>query len=361
MERIAAVGTAKGLFLIDDAGLRGPLFPGERVPAVAVAPDGRMIAASVSDFFGPTIRLSDDMGETWTEHDERVIAFPEGLEWRDFFGGNEVKPAALKQVWQLKFGAEPGVVWAGTEPAALWKSEDGGKSFSMVRSLWDHPHRAEWMPGGGGEGLHTILIDPDDPARMHIAVSAAGVYRTDDGGSTWKACNSGISSPMTEGPPPEFGQCVHKVDRDAVNPDRLFLQNHGGLYRSDNRGDSWEPIANDVPSDFGFPMVTHSRQAETAYCIPLAYEGRWTPEGKCAVYRTADGGKSWAPLTNGLPQNNAFVTVLRDGFCRDDGDPMGLWFGTRSGHVFRSDDEGESWTTAAELLPDVLCVRAIVR
>jgi photosystem II stability/assembly factor-like uncharacterized protein len=201
---------------------------------------------------------------------------------------------------------------------------------------------------------------------LHVAISTGGVYRSDDGGASWQARNLGIANPVGVDEAPEFGQCVHKVSRDAEDPDRLFLQNHGGLYRSDDRGDSWVSIAEGVPSDFGFPMVSHPRQGRTAYVIPLDYDlGRCVPEGKARVYRTTDGGSSWTALSQGLPQQNAFLTVLRDGFCADaparDDVPVGLWFGTRSGHVFRSDDEGESWRCAAEYLPDVLCVRAVTR
>ena len=357
------MGTAKGLFLLDETSdgtpARGPLFPGERFPAVAIAEDGRMIAASVSEHWGPTLRLSDDFGETWTEHDERAIAFPEGLTWTDHWS-HETKPAAVVQVWQLQFG--PGdVVYAGTEPAALFRSTDRGRTFELVRGLWDHPHRDQWFPGGGGLGLHTILQDPRDPAnRLHVAISTGGVYRTDDGGETWMPRNAGIAHAGAPDDDSEYGQCVHKIDRDAADPDVLFAQNHGGLYRSADRGDSWQSIADGVPSDFGFPMVTHRSKGDTAYVIPLDYDlGRCVPEGRCRVYRTRDAGGSWDALGDGLPQEHAYLTVLRDGFCADGGEPLGLWFGTRSGHVFRSFDEGDSWTTAAQYLPDVLCVRAV--
>lgn len=358
MERRAAVGTAKGLFLIDGDGQRGPFFPGERVPAIAMGTDGRVVAASVSEHWGPTLRLSDDFGETWTEHDERSIAFPPGLTWTDHWSG-ETKPATVTQVWQLALA--PGDdIWAGTEPAALFRSTDGGKTFDLVMGLWDHPHRDQWFPGGGGLALHTILFDPRDAQRMHVAVSAGGVYRTDDGGETWVARNKGVAGAVGPDEDTEFGQCVHKVDRDAGDPDVLYLQNHGGLYRSDDRGDTWVSIAEGVPSDFGFPMVTHRHRPGTAFVIPLDYDlGRIVPEGRCRVYRTADRGASWESLTAGLPQDGAFLTVLRDAFCADTADPMALWFGTRSGHVYHSEDEGEHWRCAAELLPDVLCVRAV--
>lgn len=356
---MAAVGTAKGLFMIDGEEVRGPLFPGERFPAVAFGADGVLLAASVSEHWGPTFRRSDDCGQTWTEHDERVIAFPEGLEWTDHWSG-QTKPAAVVQVWQLLRAGGTDTVYAGVEPGALFRSTDGGRSFELMRGLWDHPHRPQWYPGGGGLAVHTILVDPRDPARLHVAVSTGGVYRTDDGGDTWQARNKGVAGVVGVDTESEFGQCVHKVVRDAEDPDVLYMQNHGGLYRSADRGDEWTSIANGVPSDFGFPMVAHRARGGTAYIIPLDYDlGRCTPEGKCRVYRTTDGGHSWEALEKGLPQKGAFITVLRDAFCGDGGDPFGLWFGTRSGHVFHSADEGESWRMAAEYLPDVLCVRAI--
>jgi photosystem II stability/assembly factor-like uncharacterized protein len=359
MTRRAAVGTAKGLFFLEDGEQRGPVFPGERIPAVAMAQDGTVVAASVSEHWGPTLRISDDFGHTWTEHDERAIAFPPGLEWTDH-GRNETKPASVVQVWQLVI-APSGDIYAGTEPAALFKSTDGGRSFALVEGLWNHEHRPQWFPGGGGLGLHTILLDPRDEQRIHVAISTGGVYRSDDGGETWIARNKGVASAVGPEEESEFGQCVHKVDRDAGDPDVLFLQNHGGLYRSPDRGDTWQSIAEGVPSDFGFPLVTHRHKGDTAYVIPLDYDlGRCVPEGKARVYRTTDAGASWEPLGTGLPQQDAFLTVLRDGFCTDGADPLGLWFGTRSGHVFSSADEGEHWTREAEYLPDVLCVRAVV-
>ena len=355
----AAIGTTKGLFLIDDEEVRGPLFPGEKFAAVAFDRDGFMLASSTSEHWGPTVRRSEDYGETWTEHDERVIAFPEGLEWTEHWSGTS-HPAAVVQVWQLTAPDAGDTMYAGVEPASIFRSTDRGKTFELMRGLWDHPQRSEWYPGGGGLALHTILIDPRDAKRIHVAVSTGGVYRTEDGGETWQARNSGVQGVYGVDPNSEFGQCVHKVGRDAANPDVLYLQNHGGLYRSDDNGDSWTSIADGVPSDFGFPLVAHPSRPQTVYIIPLDYAlGRATPEGRCRVYRTTDAGSSWEPLEKGLPQKNAFITVLRDAFCGDGGDPLGLWFGTRSGHVFHSADEGESWRTAAEYLPDVLCVRAI--
>jgi photosystem II stability/assembly factor-like uncharacterized protein len=350
---VVAVGTAKGAFLFSDDGVQGPFCRGDRVPSFLIdtrSDPPRMIAGTVSDHWGPVVRTSDDMGRTWSEPEQRSLRFPPDTD------------ASLVQVWQLQPGGPSGdVIYAGVEPAALFRSDDRGETWSMVRGLWDHPHRAQWQPGGGGLGLHTILVDPRDPAQMHIAISAGGVYRTDDGGTTWEARNNGIRSADQSTDFPEFGQCVHKVVRDPADPDRLYAQNHGGLYRSDDRGDTWVDIARGVPSDFGFAMVGHARESGTAYVIPLdSAEYRCVPDAQCRVYRTVDAGDSWAPLAKGLPDDHAHLTVLRDAFTHDGGDPLGLYFGTRTGQVYGSEDEGETWELLAEYLPPVLCVRAAI-
>ena len=363
-QAIAAVGTQKGLFFVDGDthAVKGPHFPDERFPAVEVSPDGAVIAASVSEHWGPTLRRSTDFGETWTEHDERAIAFPEGLEWTDHWS-HQTQPAAVVQVWQLRRSPhDANTIYAGTEPAAIFKSTDNAQTFQLNTGLWNHEHRPQWFPGGGGLGLHTIDIHPADPNTIHVAISTGGVYRTDDGGETWVARNKGIAGAVGPDEDSEFGQCVHKIGRDAANPDRLYAQNHGGLYRTDDRGDTWLDIAPGVPSDFGFPLVAHPHKANTAYVIPLSYEqGRIVPDGQPMVWRTADAGASWQGLGSGLPAP-AYLTVLRDAFDHDGAQPqLGLWFGARSGHVFHSADEGETWTTAAEYLPAVLCVRATTK
>jgi hypothetical protein len=350
-----AVGTVKGAFLIDEDGVSEPLFPGDRVPSFAIdtrAGTPRMFAGTVSEHWGPVIRISDDGGKTWSDPPERAIRFPDDAD------------ASLVQVWQLQPGGadEPDTMYAGVEPAALFRSDDRGDTWSLVRGLWNSPDRREWEPGFGGLGLHTVLVDPRDPRRLHVAISAGGVYRSDDGGDTWQARNHGIRRPGGDAEPdpyPEFGQCVHKIARDAVDPDRLYAQNHGGLYRSDDRADTWVDVANGVPSDFGFPIVAHPRVGSTAYVIPLESDlFRCMPGGLCRVYGTRDGGASWMALGDGLPDEHAHLTVLRDAFCSDAADPVGLYFGTRTGQVYASSDEGESWRLLAEYLPPVLCVRA---
>ena len=359
-ERLVMVGTSKGAFLFRDGGRQsftssGPQLAGCSVPSMAF--DGRngrcrVLAGANNFFFGNAVPRSDDLGATWSEPVEGGnLKFPEGTD------------TALTQIWQLRpaTDAEPDVVYAGVEPAALFRSEDAGRTFSLVPGLWEHPHRATWMPGGGGLCLHTILPHPADPRRMLVAISTGGVYRTEDGGASWTSSNTGIRADfMPEDQRfPEYGQCVHKVARDPANPDTLYLQNHGGLYRSDDAGASWQDVANGVPSDFGFPMVAHPQRSGTAYVIPLdGAEGRWTSGGHCRVYRTADGGASWEPLANGLPQDGAYITVLRDAFCADDAEQPGLYFGTRGGELYASFDDGESWRVLAEHLPPILCVRA---
>ena len=353
-DALVMVGTTKGLFLIDNNDIKGPFLTGTSVPSVAYdRRSGRLLAGSTSFFFGTSIVHSDDLGQTWSEPETPNIAFPDGTD------------AKITQAWQIMpaDADQPGVVYVGVEPAALFRSTDGGESFDLVRGLWDHPHRPTWQPGGGGLGLHTILLDPRDRQRMLVAISTGGVYLSDDGGQSWRASNKGVRAQfMPEDQRyPEYGQCVHKVSRDAQIPDRLFLQNHFGLYRSDDCGASWTDIANGVPSDFGFPIVSHPRHGDTAFIIPLIADvKRWTADAACRVYRTTDAGASWQPLTCGLPQQDAYVTVLRDAFTTDGADPAGFYFGTRGGEVYASHDDGEAWTTLAEHLPPILTVRAAV-
>jgi len=351
---LLAIGTTKGAYLLRGANgsttVEGPLFRGDRVPSFAIdTRSGKpyLLAGRVSEIWGAGVSASDDVGRTWTDPETRALRFPPETD------------AALAQIWQLQPSTpdEPDTVYAGVEPAALFRSDDRGETWSLVQSLWDHPHRTEWQPGFGGLGLHTILVDPRDAASLTVAISAGGVYRSDDRGDTWTARNQGVpSAPL--GDYPEFGQCVHKVARDAEDLDRLFMQNHGGILRSDDRADTWVDIAPGVPSDFGFPIVTHPRRGGTAYVIPLDGEDRCVVDAKCRLFRTQDTGSSWDALGTGLPEDDAHLTVLRDGFCHDGADPLGLYFGTRTGQVYGSADEGESWDLLVEHLPPVLCVRA---
>jgi len=358
-ETIVLVGTAKGLFSLRSTDGRhrfeqaGPVLVGEEVYATCIDNRGavpRLLAGSVSSHWGPVVRRSEDSGRSWTEEAHAALTFPPDT------------GAALARLWQLAPGGvgEPDVFYAGVEPAALFRSDDGGRSFSLVQGLWDHPHRPRWVPGGGGLCLHTVLVHPSDPARLLVAISAAGVYLSQDGGASWRASNAGIVAGFLPGAPsPEFGQCVHKVARDAGDPERLYLQHHDGIYRSDDGGASWSPMCSIGGVDFGFPVVAHPTRAGTAYLLPLEGAGyRCTPGGRCVVWRTEDAGASWSPLTVGLPQSDAHITVLRDAFTTDGEEPAGLYFGTRSGEVYGSADDGDSWQLLAAHLPPVLSVRA---
>ena len=355
---VLLVGTLKGAFFLRAPATRtawaveGPYLPGRAV--YALAHDGRegrqrIWASAASMHWGAVLVSTDDWGRTWTEPPEPNVKFPveSGL--------------ALKQIWQITPGRadEPDTLYCGVEPAALFRSTDGGKAWTVVRGLLDHPHRPRWTPGGGGLCLHTIVTDPVRADRMWVAISTGGVYRTDDGGRTWAARNVGIRAEFLPEKYPEFGQCVHKI----VQPPRgktLFLQNHWGLYRSDDGGDSWQDVARGVPSDFGFAMAAHPHDPDTVYVLPLESDQfRCPPEGKLRVYRTRSGGRTWEPLSRGLPQQRVYETVLRDAMTTDALDPVGVYFGTRNGKLFASNDGGGSWRLTVDSLPPVVCVRAV--
>jgi len=358
-DNLLLVGTMKGGFLFRSDGARqkwdeaGPYFPGRSVYAFAY--DGRngrqrLWAAVNSSYWGSFLSSSNDFGQTWSDPESYNIKFPESSD------------VSLKQIWQIAEGHpnEPDTVYCGVEPAALFKSTDAGETWSLERGLFDHPHRPQWMPGGGGLCLHTILPDPSNDQRLFVAISTGGVYRTDDGGKNWQPRNKGIRAKFL--PPdqqyPEWGQCVHKVVRHSSNPSRMFLQHHWGVYRSDDAGDSWNDIGKGLPSDFGFAMEIDPHDANTVYIIPIeSDEFRCTPEAKLRVYRTKNAGESWKPLTKGLPQHDAFETILRDNMKADANNPTGLYFGTRNGKLFASKNGGDSWTTITEGLPAITCVK----
>ena len=352
------VGTMKGLFLLRaDRGRRrfamsGPHFPGSSVYAASFdARTGRrrIWAAPSSMHWGAELCSSDDFGKTWNRPETPLVRFPES------------SGATLANIWQISPGRaeDADALYCGVEPSALFESRDAGESWSLNDGLWNHPHRAKWRPGGGGLCLHTVLVDPQRRGRLTVATSTGGAYRSDDGGRSWQVKNRGVRAEFLPDPNPEFGQCVHKIAQHAVRPDRLFLQNHWGLYRSDDGGDTWTDVANGVPSDFGFCVGIHPRDPDTAFVLPLHSDGfRCTPDGKLRVYRTRDGGKSWHAMTRGLPQKGALETVVRDAMAVDTLEPAGVYFGTRSGKLYGSRDEGRSWTLVAQGLPPVVCVKA---
>lgn len=359
-DTLVLVGTMKGAFILRadkertkwDMG--GPYFPGFAVYALTYdnrAGRQRLWAGAQSMHWGALLHSSDDFGRTWTNPEEANVKFPESA------------GAALKNIWQVVPGreSEPDALYCGVEPAALFISRDAGETWSLNEGLWNHPQRPRWEPGGGGLCMHTVMLDPADANRIRIAVSTGGMYVTEDGGETWRPSNHGVRADFLPDKHPEFGQCVHKVVQSKKQPERMFLQNHWGLYRSDDRGENWTDIANGVPSDFGFAMAIHPRDADSAFILPLESDMfRCTPEGKLRVYRTRDAGASWQPLSAGLPQQDAFETVLRDAMTTDVLDPLGVYFGTRSGKVFASADEGQSWAEVADGLPPVVAVKTAV-
>ncbi|MBZ0271548.1 exo-alpha-sialidase [bacterium] len=359
-DTLVVVGTMKGAFFFASDAARGkwrvsgPYQPGLAVYAAAYDTRGgrnRVLLGTNGGHFGSTISHSDDFGKTWVTPDEAPIRFPEKA------------GVSLEQIWQIQPGrdSEPDTLYCGVQPAAMFISTDAGATWELCNGLFDHPHRPKWQPGGGGLCLHTILPHPKDAKRMHVAISTGGVYRTTDGGYKWRPRNIGVRAEFMPRKFPQFGQCVHKIVSHPKRPERLFLQNHWGLYRSDNAGDTWVDIANGVPSDFGFGMAVHPARPNTVYIVPLESDMfRCTPEARMRVYRTDDAGKSWKPLSRGLPQKDAYETVLRDALDVDPLSPAGVYVGTRSGKLFASRNDGDSWTSLADGLPPIVCVKAYV-
>ncbi len=350
------VGTTKGAFVFRSNAQRarwelgGPYFHGQSVYALAFdnRAGQRRIWAATSSFWGTLLRSSDDFGKSWTNPQQAPVRFPADT------------GVSLKNIWQVTLGPpdEPNVLYCGVEPAALFQTRDAGETWSLVRGLFDHPHRPRWLPGNGGLALHSIVLDPGNTQRIYVAISSGGVYRTEDAGRTWTAQNRGVSAIFMPDKYPEFGQCVHKIAMHPARPERLFLQNHRGIYRSDNYAESWIDIASGIPSDFGFPIVTHPHNPDCAYVVPVeSEEFRCSCDGRLRIYRTRNAGSSWEPLMRGLPQKQAYETVLRDALTTDSYDPAGLYFGTRSGQLFGSHDEGKTWQKIHDSLPSIVCVR----
>ncbi|GEO41346.1 glycosyl hydrolase [Skermanella aerolata] len=349
------VGTKKGAFVLEsDAArqsweLRGPYcetWPMNHV--IADPATGTILAGGGSEWFGPAVWKSGDLGATWT-HSSAGLAYPEG-------------EAPIKAVWSLaKSGAS---LYAGVDPAGLFRSDDGGETWSHLAGLRNHPSRPHWNPGGAGLILHSLLPHPDDDRRLWVGISAAGVFHTADSGETWETRNRGTRADfMPEDQRyPEFGQCVHCLVMAAGMPDRLYQQNHCGMYRSDDGGRHWTSIEAGLPSSFGFPAAAHPRDPSTLYLLPLNGDsaGRYVPDGKAAVWRTRDGGETWKDLRTGLPQGNTYFGVLRQAMATDRLEPAGVYFGTSTGSLYASADEGDSWTCVAQHLPTVLSVETMV-
>ena len=351
-----AIGTKKGLFVAEAGGrrtrfsLRGPFGAGVAVYAALIDARGepRVYASSCNAFFGMKVLMSTDLGHTFTET-ASAPAFPDG------------DGRALANIWSLETGQGMHELLCGVEPAALFRSRDGGHSWGLVSGISHHAHSRQWQPGGGGLCLHTILRDGN---RMHLGISAGGHYLSEDGGETFNASNHGIGAGFVPDPYPEFGQCVHKIARHPAAPGRLYIQNHGGwpdrpgigVLRSDDSGRTWHSIADGLPSDFGFPMVVHPHDPDTIYVVPLEPMTRACPEGRPAVWRSENGGRSWRRLTNGLPTKESFFTVLRDGMAIDHAPSPALYFGTTTGQLWIGRDGGEDWRCLFDSLPPINCV-----
>jgi photosystem II stability/assembly factor-like uncharacterized protein len=349
------VGTKKGAFILEsDAGrrswaLRGPYcdaWPVHHMIADQAA--GTIYAGGGNEWFGPAVWKSTDLGESWT-HSSEGLAYQEG-------------ETPVKAVWSLSPGK--GRLYAGVEPAGLFLSDDDGASWKHVNGLRDHPSRELWQPGGGGLILHSLVPHQTDDRQLWVGISSAGVFHTADGGESWEPHNKGTRCDFLpeEQRYPELGQCVHCLVAAPGMPERLYQQNHCGMYRSDDGGQSWTSIEAGLPSSFGFPAAAHPRDPNTLFLLPLNGDilGRYVPDGKAAVWRTRDAGASWEALREGLPQENAFIGVLRQAMAVDRLEPAGVYFGTSSGSIYVSADEGESWICAAEHLPTISSVETLV-
>ena len=382
------VGTKKGAFILTSDGRRknwevnGPLFGGWEIYHLKGSPldPRRLFASQTSGWFGQIIQRSDDGGKMWYQPGTPIgepkttpEGFPKGesnkfvydtsartgkpLTTHQWYDGTQ-HPWEFKRVWHLEPSlADPDVVYAGVEDAALFQTRDGGKSWQEFAGLRGHRTGPNWAPGAGGMGLHTILFDRKNPERIYIAISAAGVFRTDDGGKTWKPVNRGLHSAHIPDPTAEVGHCVHRIAMHPSRPQVLFMQKHWDVMRSDDAGESWYEVSGNLPSDFGFPIVVHAHEPETIYVIPIKSDSEhYPPEGKLRVYRSRTSGKEWQALTKGLPQQDCYVDVLREGMSVDTLDPCGIYFGTTGGQVYCSADSGDTWETIVRDLPSVFSV-----
>ncbi len=358
------VGTRKGAFILTADGKRerwevnGPLFAGWEMYHLKGSPadPNRIYASQSTGWFGQMIQRSDDGGATWEPVGNAFVydGVPGTHQWYD---GTQ-HPWEFKRVWHLEPSlTDPDTVYAGVEDAALFRSTDGGKSWQELSGLRQHNSGPLWQPGAGGMCLHTIILDPTDPKRIFVAISAAGAFRTDDGGATWRPINRGLRSEGIPDADAEVGHCVHNLAMHPAHPSTLFMQKHWDVMRTDNAGDSWREISGDLPSDFGFPIAVHAQEPETVYVVPIKSDSEhFPPEGKLRVYRSRTGGGEWEALTKGLPQRDCYVNVLRDAMSVDALDPCGVYFGTTGGQVYASADGGDSWTAIVRDLPAVLSV-----
>jgi photosystem II stability/assembly factor-like uncharacterized protein len=358
------VGTRKGAFVLTADGTRrdwkisGPHFAGWELYHLKASPvdPNRIYASQSSSWFGQVIQSSNDGGETWNPVGNQFTydGVPGTHQWYD----GTPHPWDFKRVWHLEPSlTDPDTVFAGAEDAALFKSTDGGRSWHELSGLRTNATAPGWQPGAGGMCLHTILLDPTNPSRIVVAISAAGAFRSDDAGATWKPINKGLWSKYIPDPTAEVGHCVHHIAMNPKTPNTLFMQKHWDVMRSDDAGEQWVKISGNLPTDFGFAIDVHSHQPETVYVVPIKSDAEHFPlDGKLQVFRSISGGNEWEPLTRGLPQQNCYVNVLRDAMCVDTMDDCGIYFGTTGGQVYCSPDGGDSWNAITHDLPAVLSV-----
>jgi photosystem II stability/assembly factor-like uncharacterized protein len=376
------VGTRKGAFILTSDGKRkewqveGPHFGGWEIYHIKGSPvdPNRLYVSQTSGWFGQIIQRSDDGGKTWSTPGGEKMPDPYGppagvsnkfvydtspetgkpLTTHQWYDGTQ-HPWEFKRVWHLEPSlTDPEDVYAGVEDAAIFRTTNGGKSWQELAGLRGHGSGPKWSPGAGGMGLHTILLDPGQPGRIFIAISAAGVFRSEDGGKTWKPINRGLKSQYIPDPEAEVGHCVHRIALHPSRPNVLFMQKHWDVMRSDDAGENWREVSGNLPSDFGFVVDVHAHEPETIYVVPIKSDSEhFPPEGKLRVYRSRSGGNEWEALTKGLPQRDCYVNVLRDAMAVDRLEPCGVYFGTTGGQVYVSPDAGDSWTPIVHDLPGV--------
>lgn len=358
------VGTRKGAFILTADGRRqqwqvnGPFFGGWEIYHLKGSPvnPNRIYASQSSSWFGQVMHRSDDGGQTWTTVGNEFVyeGVPGTHQWYD----GTAHPWKFQRVWHLEPSlTDPETVYAGVEDAALFRSGDGGQTWQELAGLRGHGSGPNWQPGAGGMCLHTILLDRAHPERIFIAISAAGAFRTDDAGISWKPINRGLHSDYIPDAEAEVGHCVHRIAMHPARPDVLFMQKHWDVMRSDNAGDSWHEVSGNLPTDFGFVIDVHAHEPDTIYVVPIKSDSEhYPPEGKLRVYRSRTGGHEWEALTNGLPQSNCYVNVLRDAMAVDALDSCGVYFGTTGGQVYASADAGDTWMPIVRDLPAVLSV-----
>lgn len=358
------VGTKKGAFILESDGKRkdwnvsGPHFAGWEIYHLKGSPadPNRIYCSQSSGWFGQVIPRSSDGGKTWETVGNKFAydGVPGTHQWYD----GTPHPWEFKRVWHLEPSPrDPDKVYAGVEDAALFLSNDGGQNWQELSGLRTHTTGSRWQPGAGGMCLHTIILEPNNPQRMYIAISAAGAFRTDDGGTSWKPINQGLRSEYIPDPKAEIGHCVHHVAMHPSRPGVLFMQKHWDVMRSDNAGDEWHEVSGNLPTDFGFVIDVHAHEPETIYVVPIKSDSEhFPPEGKLRVYRSRTGGNEWEALTNGLPQHDCYVNVLRDAMAIDSLDECGIYFGTTGGQVYASTNAGDTWAPIVRDLPAVLSV-----